>query len=135
MFQTAFRLAQLMRNNKYVQSLTTFSGETEARISKPNLPGPSLKSIFALFIAGGQTHIDKFHHQIFFRPEKGFHFFQRIDFPNHRRQSCVNDGRDFAIGCFVVHGGFEVLFLRIPLVAKLFPDAVADFELFHVFRP
>ena len=49
MFQTAFRLAQLMRNNKYVQSLTIFSEETEARISNPNLPRPIAKINFCPF--------------------------------------------------------------------------------------
>ena len=107
-FQMAFRLSKFIRNNKCALFLTRFSRKTEVRISNPYLPCSTLKLVFALFIAGCQTHIDKFHHQIFFRPEKGFHFFQRIDFPNHRRQSCMNDGRDFAIGCFIIHGGFEV---------------------------
>ena len=103
-FQTAFRLSKLIRNNKCAR----FPRKRKSAFQTPISPCTSLKLVFALFIAGSQAHIDKFHHQIFFRPEKGFHFFQRIDFPNHRRQSCMNDGRDFAIGCFVVHGGFEV---------------------------
>lgn len=83
---------------------------------------------------GGKAHGDEFDHQLFFRPEEVFHFFQRIDFANHHGQAGMDDGGDFAVAGFVRHGGFEVGLVGGEVVAELFLNAGADFKLLnHVF--
>ena len=43
-----------------------------------------------------------------FSSRKRFSFFPKNRFSESSPASCMNDGGDFAIGCFIIHGGFEV---------------------------